>query len=273
MDVVDPVVHLAEHADVAEDPRQPPLVLVLEVGPRAELVDPHHHHVLALVHEIGDVELVGEPGAHRLAGPPPVHPHPEGGLNTLEAQQHSAQSFGLALVREVAQVEGGPVVGGGVGVRHVRWVYGEGVDDVGVPRGAKSAVAVEVLEHPVPGHGDLLRPVGVQCRRVGALLESLCCGGEPAEVPCAGQGELQPVGVQVRPWGKRPTGSVDTGEPPGVGSQIGGTAGGAGMHGSGRSGWDEVSGGVVRGDGALQVSRAGGCRWQCRRGGRGLGSG
>ena len=219
VDVVDPAVHLAEHANVAEDPREPPLVLVLEVGPRAELVDPHHHGVLPVPNEVGDVELVGEPGAHRLAGPPSVHPHPEGRLDALEAQQHGTQVRPRAA-GEIGEHEARAVVARRIGVRDVRRVHGEGVDDVGVPGGAEPPVPVEVLEHPVAGDGDPVRPGGVRCCRVGAGRDGVGRRGEPAEVPRARQRELRPVGGEVRPRGQRPAGSVGVGEPPRVHSGI-----------------------------------------------------
>ena len=60
-DVVDAACRPGLQRHVAEDARQPPLVLVLEVARRRPLVHAHGQHVRSRAHRVGDVELLGQP--------------------------------------------------------------------------------------------------------------------------------------------------------------------------------------------------------------------
>ena len=86
--VVQAGVRPAEQGDVAEDPGQPPLVLVLDVAHGRPLVHPHDEHVAAGDEQAGDVELLHQPAA--LADPDlgAVEHHPVHRLDAVEAQQH-----------------------------------------------------------------------------------------------------------------------------------------------------------------------------------------
>ena len=144
----------------AEDPGQPPHVLVLQVAALGELAHAHREHVLAVAAQgLGDVELVAEPAAGRLAQLDAVEPRAQVGVDAVEAQDGAA---GRPSGREL---EAGAVVPGRVRVRDVRRVDRERVRDVRV-RGRAVAVQLPVRRdrEPVPaavverGVGERPRP-------------------------------------------------------------------------------------------------------------------
>ena len=173
-DVVERVRRPREQGDAAEDPRQPPHVLVLEIGARRPLVDADREHVvLARAQELADVELGREPAAHRLAELDAVEPRPQARVDALEAQ-HRVHPRPLGRHREAAQV-----VARGVLVRDVRRLDRERVDDVGVGRGAV-AVQLPVRRHRQPVPARVVERLGDEVQR------RLRRGGEP-ERPVAVQ--------------------------------------------------------------------------------------
>jgi len=76
-DVLDAPGRPGEQGDVAEDARQPPLVLVLDIAGGGPLVYADGDDVVARAHGGRHVELVGQPAATGTADLHAVHPHPE----------------------------------------------------------------------------------------------------------------------------------------------------------------------------------------------------
>ena len=145
-DVVERRRRAREQGDAAEDPRQPPHVLVLEVGPGRPLVHAHREHVLlARAQQRPDVELGRQAAAHRHPELDAVEPRPQARVDALEAQDR-VRPRPLARHREAAQVVARRVL-----VGHVRRLDRERVDDVRVGRRAV-AVQLPVRRHrqPVP---------------------------------------------------------------------------------------------------------------------------
>ena len=134
----------------AEDAGQPPLILILEVGTRAELVDTHGDPIGTGVHGLGHVEFVGQTGAAGHANPRAVDPH--AGL-TLDAVEAQGDDTTLPVGREL---EGATVVAHRVVLGREGRVDGEWEVDVrvrGVTPGAFAA------QDPVTGHVDRVRVV------------------------------------------------------------------------------------------------------------------
>lgn len=198
-DVLDPADGAREQVHRSEDPRQPPLVLVLDVARGRPLVDPHDDEVPARSDHASDVELLSEPAAGADADLDAVHPEAVPRLHSVEAQHHR-----LGPVPRLRHLDGASVVAGRILVGHERRLGRERVLDVRV-RG--SAVAAVTLEHPVRGHPqqipvgvvERLRPDGVHLlavrQRVGATGRSRCSGQE-AEAPLPVERERRRVGVQ-----------------------------------------------------------------------------
>ena len=165
-DVVERVRGTGQQRDAAEDPRQPPHVLVLEVGPRRPLLHPHREDVLPTrAQELGDVELARQTAARAHSQLGTVEPDPQAGVDALEAQDR-IRPIPLARHREAA-----PVVTRRVLVGDVRGLHRERVDHVRVGRRAVS-VQLPVRRHgqPVPARVVELLGSEVQ-RRVRAVRE------------------------------------------------------------------------------------------------------
>ena len=88
---------------------------------------PDGQHVAAGPQRGGDIEFLHQPATFADADLDAVEPDPVHGFDAVEAQQHP---FG----RPAGVLEGPAVVGGGVLVRDVRDINGEGKLDVGVNR-------------------------------------------------------------------------------------------------------------------------------------------
>ena len=145
-DVVERVRGARDQRDAAEDPRQPPHVLVLEIGACRPLVHPHREDVvLAGAQQRADVELGREPAARADADLDAVEPRPQARVDALEAQ-HRVAPLPLRRHRERA-----PIIARGVLVGDVRRLHRERVGDVRVGR---RAVAVQLPvrrdSQPVP---------------------------------------------------------------------------------------------------------------------------
>jgi hypothetical protein len=110
----------------AEDPGQPPHVLVFQVAARGPLVDTYGQHIPAGTQHPGDVELGWQAAALAVAEPHPVEPCRETGIHTLEPQRGARQR------KAVRDLEPPPVLAGRVGVRNPRRVDRERVRHVGV---------------------------------------------------------------------------------------------------------------------------------------------
>ena len=134
----------------AEDAGQPPLILILEVGTRAELVDTHGDPVNAGAHGLGHVEFVGQTGAAGHANPRAVDPHADLTLDAVEAQGDDTT---LPVCRKL---EGATVVAHRVVLGREGRVDGEWEVDVGVGRVTPGAAA---SQDPVTGHVDRVRVV------------------------------------------------------------------------------------------------------------------
>ncbi|GJC98785.1 hypothetical protein ColKHC_07611 [Colletotrichum higginsianum] len=150
--------------DVPEDAAEPPLVLVLEVGAVAPLVDLDGEHVvLADFDEVRDVELAGVAGALGVADLLAVDPDGEGGINTLEAEPQ------LVVGKVVPNLERRHVSAALVIiVGDVGSVDGPGEVEIGVLR----ALAVS-LALPHAGDDDVVpfRRVKVGLVKVAGLME------------------------------------------------------------------------------------------------------
>ena len=134
----------------AEDAGQPPLVLILEVGAGAELVDAHGDPISTGVHGLGHVEFVGQTGAAGHANPRAVDPH--AGL-TLDAVEAQGDDTPLPVGREL---EGATVVAHRVILGREGRVDGEWEVDIGVGGVTPGAFAAQ---DPVTGHVDRVRVV------------------------------------------------------------------------------------------------------------------
>ena len=143
--VVDRARRPRQQRHVAEDPRQPPHVLVLEVGAGRPLVHAHREHVLlARPQRPADVELRRQPAPPRGPDVRAVHPRAHARVDALEPQHHSVRP-------RRRHVEPAAVVAGRVLVRDVRRIDRERIADVRV-RGCSVAVQLPVRRHrdPVP---------------------------------------------------------------------------------------------------------------------------
>ena len=183
--VVDRPGRAGQQPDLAEDPGQPPHVLVLQVAGGRPLPHPHRQQVVPAGRRQGrgGVELGRQPAPGRAAQLPAVEPHPERRVDPLEPQQGP---LGRPVPR---QPEPDPVVAGRVVGGDVRRVDRERVDDVGVGGGA---VAVEL---PVRRHRQG-RPAGVVEPGVGEGVVGVGPGRQP-EAPAPRQ--VERLGVRGRP--------------------------------------------------------------------------
>ena len=181
----------AAQAHRAENARQPPLVLILEVGAGAELVHAHGDRIDAGVHGLGHVELVGEARTASHADPRAVHPH--GGL-TFNAVKTQAN---VATLPVGGEFEGAAVVADGVVVGRERRVDREGEVDVGVGGATPGAIAAQ---DPVAGHVDLGRVAGGSGFIPGLLNvdEGRGVGAVIGEAPHAIEAENPTVVSEVR---------------------------------------------------------------------------
>ena len=156
---VDPQIVEASGSEVAkahgaEDAREPPLVLVLQVGTGTKLVDPHRERVVSGSYHVGDVEFVGEPRTSRHPDPAAVDPDAGLAFDAIETQGDESR------VPPCGKREAAAVVADGVRLRREWWVNREGKVDVRVSGVTESALTAQ---HPVTRHVDLGHlPRGVQ---------------------------------------------------------------------------------------------------------------
>ncbi len=170
----------------AEDPRQPPHVLVLEVARGRPLVHADGEHVAARREQRPHVELGRQPAARPEAQFRAVEPGPRARLDAVEAQHHlGAHPVGRHVERH-------PVVARGVLLRRVRRVDGERVDHVGVPGFPVS------VQRPVRGDGQRVprRVVEVGGREVGGHVGHR----RQPEPPVPREIQRRRVGSQRRAW-------------------------------------------------------------------------
>ena len=140
----------AAQADGSEDAGQPPLVLILQIAPGAELVDAHGDRILSGVHAAGDVTLVGKARTAGHAHPRAVDPHARLAFDAVEAQGNQV------VLPPVGQLEGASVVADGVRLGRVGRDDREGEVNVRVGGAAVTPVA---SQHPVAGHVNRVRVV------------------------------------------------------------------------------------------------------------------
>ena len=150
--VADAAGRAGEQLDGAEQPRQPPHVLVLEVAAGGPLAHRHLELVLGL-QQVPDRELVHEPAPVRVAQLHAVQPRPQVRVGAAEAQHR------VALGPAAGERERAPVLARRVLVRHVRRVDGERIGDVRV---GGRPVAVQL---PVRGHRQLAPVAAVEPER------------------------------------------------------------------------------------------------------------
>ena len=147
--VLDRLGRAPQEHDLAEDPGQPPHVLVFEIRTRRPLVHAHREHVAPAPQEVAGVELDREPAAARGAEQRAVQPRLQRRVDALEAQHRRA--FELA-------VEGPAVVAGRVGVGNVGRLDRERIVDVRVRRRAVAAqLPVRRDVEPVPARVVVVR--------------------------------------------------------------------------------------------------------------------
>ncbi len=206
-EVVDGARGPGQQGDVAEDPRQPPLVLVLQIAGRRPLVDPDQDDVLPGGEQVGDVELLDQSAAPADPDLVAVQPDAVDRLHAVEPQQ---DPLGVPVrAREAA-----PVVGAGVLVGDVRGIDRERVLQVGVDR---VAVRTARREHPVLGYGHRVPLRVVEVRRDRGVVEIGV--RRPAEPPVTVEAELRCVGPDPGPSRAPPTVAggqiLDVGQHPG----------------------------------------------------------
>ncbi len=206
-DVVQGARGAGEQRHVAEDARQPPLVLVLQVAGRRPLVHAHHQQVLAGADGMGHVELLRQPAARPDADLDPVQPDPVARLDPVEAQQHRRRAGEVRGQREAPAVVAGRVV-----VRHERGFDRERELHIGVDR---TPVASATVQHPMGRDGELV-PAGVVeavlgdrvgCSAVRQHRDGATGGaGQQPEPPVPVQRQFRRVAVQPGTGGGPGTG-------------------------------------------------------------------
>lgn len=195
-EVEDAARRAVQQRHVTEDARQPPLVLVLQVGARRPLVDPDGEDVAAGLQQMTDGELVRQPRALELAEVRAVQPHPGARLDPVETEHRPAVRQVWPVGRQVEDVQ---VVAGRVLGRHPRRVHREGVADVGVDRRTELSVA---LEDPVAGDRHL-GPVPGVVSRLGERVVRSVGGRRQPETPVAVQGQRSGVRGRVPGAGRK----------------------------------------------------------------------
>ncbi len=157
--VIDREGRALDELDVAEDPGEPPHVLILEIGARRPAVHPHGEHVAP--GPDGRIELEGQPAALRPSELLPVEPDAGARIDALEAQR------GARKIPRHLELE--PVVAGRILRRHTGRIERDRHRRVGVQRplgvtderaGGTAGERRDRLEHPVRGNADDI-PVGV----------------------------------------------------------------------------------------------------------------
>ena len=185
-EVVDASTGAGKEAHPAEDPGQPPHVLVLQVTGRRPLVDAYGQGVGSGTQKRSDVELARQSTTGGKTQFGAVEPDPEKGIHAFEPKDRRPfrPVFG--------QGEFTPVVSGGVFVGYVRRIDRERVRGVGV---CGRPVPVEL---PVRGYREQVPPRGVEA----GLFEPFGRGVGPAvqeKSPGAVEGEFGGVGAEVGP--------------------------------------------------------------------------
>ena len=185
-EILDAAVGAVAQAHRAEDAREPPLVLVLEVAREAPLSDTHGQLVDSRPQRIGDVELARQAAARCIADRDAVDPHLVPGVDALESE-HSP-----SVLRPVrGQLDVAAILAGRIHVRHVRRLHGEREDDVRVGRPA------EPLQLPMPGHVD----PAPGCPRVGRIrvIHAVRAPAEtPSPIEAQHRGVASPAGIAAR---------------------------------------------------------------------------
>ncbi len=148
LDVVDRSLRAFEEVDVAEDPGQPPHVLVFEVGAARPPVHAHGEDVVAGHEVLADLVLDGEPTALAVPEEHAVQPDRAAGVDALEAQH------GVVVPPTLRQGEVAPVVTRRVLLRDVRRI------DRDRERGVRVQRLAVALEDPVCRDADAV-PAGV----------------------------------------------------------------------------------------------------------------
>ena len=201
-EVVDAVLRACQQRDLAEDPRHPPHVLVLQEGAVGPLTDGYCQHIAAGAQLRSDVELTGEA---RTLGPPQfdsVEPDAGEGVDSLETQQHP-----VSIGERLTDLEGVAVAPGRVLIGNDDVFAGSRdrnrVVDVEIGGAPERCFACRVGHLPHRGNGEV-DEVGVVESRVEETFRYVKGGVDELETPRSRQVEGRGIGVQVSPWGHRP---------------------------------------------------------------------
>ena len=194
-EVVDRATRAAQQGDVAEDARQPPLVLVLQIAHRRPLVDPDDDHVRAG----RTASVTSNSCTSRLPLPTPISCR-SARPGRPTRRRRSATGSGPRPSRAARNP---PMIPGRVLVRDMRRVDRKRVLHIGVDRAA--VAARPPCEHPVRRNGDACpRRLSSKSGSRGGVVERRC-GRGPAEPPLAVEAEGRRVGgSQARAGLRRP---------------------------------------------------------------------
>ncbi len=151
---------LGDQVHVAEDPGEPPVVLVLQVAAVGVVDHLDREHVGPGPQVLGHVELAWREGVLAVAEPLPVQPHVVGRLHAREVHD-DAPALPLGRHLEVRAVEPRGVVV----VGHARRVGLEGMLDVREERPIVRPVLVRAYHLPVRRHRQRV-PAGVVVARL-----------------------------------------------------------------------------------------------------------
>ena len=149
-DVVDVLLRDCADGNIAEDPAQPPHVLVFQIRAVAPLQDLDGDPVGAELGDVGDVEFGSIAAAFAHAGELSVDPDVIEGIHTVEFQQDAL--FGPV----VFNLEFADIAAGGIIRRHERRIDRERIDLIGIMRMAVT------FHLPVAGDHDIVPFIAVE---------------------------------------------------------------------------------------------------------------
>ncbi len=168
-----------QQADGTEEPRQPPHILIFQIGAVGPAQHHHRQPVVTGLQIWGQIELGGQPAVLRVTDPATVAEQVEGTAHPVEDDPALAAGQPVGRKFELAGV-----ATGGVLCRHSRWIAGKGVLDVGVDGaiGKRPHSRIGGIQLPVARHRD---GAGIrQILRQPALGHQLGSGKE-GEAPLA----------------------------------------------------------------------------------------
>ncbi len=181
-----------QQADGAEDPRQPPHILIFQIGAVGPAQHQHRQPVATALQIRSQIEFGGQAAVLGVADPATVAKKVEGTANPVKDDPALA-----ACQPAGGQIELAGVATGGILCRHARWITGKGVLDIGVD-GA-------IGERPRSRIGGIQLPVARHCNgaSIHQILRQPTLGhqfgsGKEGEAPLAieqetgGRGQITP---------------------------------------------------------------------------------